>query len=58
MVVEGKICLTEKNVNEMKKKKKKEKEVFARERGGGERGNLTRTLVHVSDLGHVPFREV
>ena len=37
------------------KEEEKEKQVVER---GVEERELTRTLYHVSDLGHVPFREV
>ena len=57
MVVEGKICLTEKNVNEMKKKEKGERG-FRTGEGSWRERELTRTSVHGRDLGHVPFREV
>ena len=38
-----------------KREEKKEKQVVER---GVEERELTRTAAHVSDLGHVPFREV
>ena len=38
-----------------KREEKKEKQVVER---GVEERELTRTVVHVSDLGHVPFRKV
>ena len=41
----------------LRAKREEEKEKQVVERGAEER-ELTRTVVHAKDLGHVPFREV